>query len=1062
MKETYDPSSVLRFPTNLTIVGVGGCGKKLAREVCSYDWLLDYCSENGNRLNIYTMDTDIAESKDDQKLAEKIMRKVNASKNPVVSEFISCHLPQLANVSSACDLTSSKVSASIKRTRSINTWWLHDPENNGITFQDLKDIDHKVTDDFTGGVHRRRAISKAVLYKVLSQGQTKGWPDFSVPGDTAIIVGIGGGTGSGMFIDLARAIREKRKENNIYLFAVLPTTSEGEKEKLNAAIALTEIEFLNVSHEERLFDHVIFVSLGPTGYKNGDNESEVLHDFDSVFPQILVNYFHVQNSDLHLDDTEKSYSSFVFADSHIIEYPVEELRNLKKQYNDIVDELGKIVDEKNKLNENIEELLTDKKVIELLDKSMIKEQSTPTVDVFEFLKTEYRNIEKVWKNNIAKLLKYHSVEKIEEYIKYNIPDTQFEKIGKYDDFTSYISQVKYCTQNVEPHELKDETDKKLSILIPKTLETLEKTSNLFKRVAVVENEECRSVLINILKGKKEISPLVGTLKIKRQEKEALDIKLKETEQKINELNSLSTKVDEKIEIILNDIDSDLASYAENIEILKNLPDNEKELKNKLDEYISKLKSGKVKEKKKDNWYSSTGRNQLREDIGSVSSDVGLNLESLNKFMDSVTDYYYYKYMLEEIEKFSMKRFLVGNKQALKSKYTQEKGKAEEYINSNKKDWGIVIAPPFEIIIPEDFLTLGLIKKSEELIKKIFNSIYNDLNKNSISGDLNKDSISIEKMKVIFEFGDRIKIRQNLREYLRGLYLNVAGYFKKEQELSKYKRDLEEEIKEKSIQLNMLEKVEDSRNKTFTTRDAFEKEYTKFNNYYVNINKEIKVETTRGVYKTKFGDVNPQILSLVGDESNLSNLDADANGESELDKLINLAKSRYQNLFESRKLGVNSLRISLSDTEKWNFDKAALVVSSTSGYVRSELMRSNMRREINSSLSLRDPDDALFTTHGHTKPWEIALTFFAASSFFDNIYPLVAGGGYWENYAKNKENILHHVLKLQDGKYITREAILSSEAAGKIANNDNIREISRQIMGLYKTKSLKEALKLENQ
>lgn len=1053
MTEIDCARQVLRFPTNLTIVGVGGCGKKLAREVCNYDWLLDYCSDNGNKLNIYTMDTDIAESRADQELADKIRKKVNASKNPVISEFVSCHLPQLANVSSACDLTSSKVSESIKRTRSIKTWWLHDPDNDGITFQDLKDIDHKVTDDFTGGVHRRRAISKAVLYKVLSQGQTKGWPDFSVPGDTAIIVGIGGGTGSGMFIDLARAIREKRKENTISLFAVLPTTSEGEKEKLNAAIALTELEYLNVSHEERLFDHVIFVSLGPTGYMNGDNESKVLHDFDSVFPQILVNYFHVQNSDLHLDDTEKSYSSFVFADSHVIEYPVEELRNLKKQYNDIVDELGKIVEEKNKLNENIEELLTDKKIIGILANSTIREQATPTVDVFEFLKTEYRNIEKVWKNKIATLLKYHSVEKIEEYIKYNIPDTQFEKIGKYDDFTSYISQVKNCNQNVESHELKDETDKKLSLLIPTALETLERTSNLFKRLAVVENEECRSVLINILKGKKEISPLVGTLKIKRQEIEVLVTKREELEQEIAKLNSQCNEVEEKIELILNDIDSFLASYEQIREILKKLPDNEKNLKNKLDEYIDKLKSGKVKEKRKDSWYSSAGRNQLRDEIESVSSDIGLNLESLNKFMDNVTDYYYYKYMLEEIDKFSMKRFLIGNKQALKSKYTQEKGKAEDYINSNKKDWGIVIAPPFEIIIPEDFLTLGVIKKSEELIKQI---------SNSISRDLNKYSISIETMKKICESGDRVKIRQNLREYLRGLYLDDIGYFKNKQKLDEEMRVLDEEIKEKNDQLYMLEKVEASRNGTFKTRDTLLNEYTKFNNYYMDINKEIKAETTRGVYKTRFGNVNPQILSLIGNESNLGNLDQDANGKSELDELLNLAKSRYQNLFESGKLGVNSLRISLSDTEKWNFDKAALVVSSTSGYVRSELMKSNMRREVNSSLSLRNPDDALFTTHGHTKPWEIALTFFAASSFFDNIYPLVAGGGYWEYYERNKENILHHVLKLQDGKYITREAILSSEAAGKIANNDNVREISRQVMGLYKTKSLKEALKLENQ
>lgn len=69
-----------------------------------------------------------------------------------------------------------------------------------------------------------------------------------------------------MFIDLARYIRALKGESSqIWLFAVIPTTKEGEKEQLNAAIALTELEYLNLN--ERLFNHIILTSLGPTGYK---------------------------------------------------------------------------------------------------------------------------------------------------------------------------------------------------------------------------------------------------------------------------------------------------------------------------------------------------------------------------------------------------------------------------------------------------------------------------------------------------------------------------------------------------------------------------------------------------------------------------------------------------------------------------------------------------------------------------------------------------------------------------------------------------------------------------
>jgi hypothetical protein len=238
---------------------------------------------------------------------------------------------------------------------------------------------------------------------------------------------------------------------------------------------------------------------------------------------------------------------------------------------------------------------------------------------------------------------------------------------------------------------------------------------------------------------------------------------------------------------------------------------------------------------------------------------------------------------------------------------------------------------------------------------------------------------------------------------------------------------------------------------------------------VIIEKKIEAgkRTKKGLYRTKFGSVNPQILSLVegrsdNNSSDMGGLDIDKNGKLELDKLINLAKSTYQDLFESRKLGVNSLKISIGDTERWTFGKAALVVSSTSSYVRSELMKSMISVDINQSLSLKKPNDSLLTPHGHTKPWEIALTFFAASSFLDNIYPLVAGGGYWEIYAKNKENILHHVLKLQNGEYITRNSLLNPEASGLIANNEESEKIPQEIMSLYKTKPLREALNIENQ
>jgi hypothetical protein len=1049
MKEIDNLSQSFKCPINLTIVGLGGCGKKLAREVFNYDWLLRYYSSDINRLKIYTMDTDANEDVEDKRWEKKIMEKVDSLEGAGNIEFKSYYLPNLANITHVSDLTSASVSASIKRSRSIKTWWLNDPENAGVTFQDLKCIDHFIMDDFGGGVHRRRAISKAILYKVLSEGQANGFPTFSNPGVTAIIVGIGGGTGSGMFIDLARYIKEKRDEA-VYLFAVLPTTKEGEKEQLNAAISLTELEYLNVSHDERLFDHVIFTSLGPTGYTNGLYELEEVNEFDSVFPQILINFFHIERSDLNLSDARKSYSSFIFADSHVIEYPVEELKELKEQYSQIIQELEEIYGIKKEINQTIEDFLTEFNVIE---------ENTPTMEIFEFIKMEYRDLETVWTSNIAKLLNYHSVEEVETFIKYNISEIQFEKIGSYNDLISYISRVNYFSQDVAQDKLRDEIDRKLFRLIPEVLDTLTKNATLFKRVAAVYNEECRSVMIDILKGKRDISSLLGALNTKNQEIQTLNNKLKQTEQKMAELNSLLSGIEKKIEDKLNAIDFDLESYAKNNRNIKDLLDKEQKLKETFDRYIEKLSTGKVKGKDKDSWFLSAGIQDIRMKIKGISKEYEYDFESLSKFIDSITLYYFYKNKITEVENGGLLVIIRRQKKHLIKNYKEYAGKEEDYIKSNLKYWDIRIDLPFSIVIPDNFLTNNLNKKAEALRARICDSIF---------ANLNKDIIDSDKLDSIFASDDLEKIRQLLGENLRELHLKDANYFTSMNDLNIEIENITREMNEEKLQLNMLSKINAAIMETFSNRKNLNLHYEYFYEHFVTISKKIKTgkRTKRGIYKTKFGSVNPQILSLVEDRSDTStssdmgNFDMDKNGKLELDKLINLAKSSYQDLFESRKLGVNSLKISIGDTERWNFEKAALVVSSTSGYVRSELMKSMISVDINRSLSLTAPHDSLFISHGYTKPWEISLTFFASSSFLDNIYPLVVGGGYWEIYSKNKENILHHALKLQDGEYIIRNTLLNLETAGKIANNEKREEISSEIMNCYNTKPLREALKFE--
>ncbi|WP_421909453.1 hypothetical protein [Methanolacinia petrolearia] len=225
------------------------------------------------------------------------------------------------------------------------------------------------------------------------------------------------------------------------------------------------------------------------------------------------------------------------------------------------------------------------------------------------------------------------------------------------------------------------------------------------------------------------------------------------------------------------------------------------------------------------------------------------------------------------------------------------------------------------------------------------------------------------------------------------------------------------------------------------------------------------KTIEGMYRTWFGEINPAILSLLNDDSDLSSLDYDNEGKEEIEKLYNIVRWKYKDLIDAHKLGVNNLSVGHGPggTERWSFEKSALVASSPSRWL-SQMTDNNagdFRRYLVKALDLKGVDSAKVNSHNYTKPWEVSLTFFAAVSFLDNISPLTTGGGYWEKYERSKNNILHHALYLQQGKYVTRKRTLLLADAAEIAgledgNKKSRDEAKERVLDLYEVKDIKEA------
>ena len=1069
-------SAVLKLPVNLTLCGLGGCGKRMVGEICSHEWFLNYYSQENRNLQIYTMDTDATEKDQDERRCQTVLNKAKSLGGQGRVKYSSLFLPGIANVDRVPNLASTEI---VNKIKGINTepkasvWWLNDPDA-GLKFNDLRRIDPGIHDDFSGGVHRRRAISKAIFYKVISEGQASGFPMFSNVGTNAIVVGLGGGTGSGMFIDLARYIREHQAITaQIWLFVILPTTNESDAEQVNAAIALTELEYINQG--ERLFNNIVLTSLGPTGYKKGEEARREVRDFDAAFPYIFTNFFQIERGDLiNISDVRKPYSSFILADAHIISYPVEELRSLKKGYEEVINGLNGITEARKSLNQIVsslrEDLTRSKHRDDFASIMDLSKGGKPTREDFDYIKKEYGNIEKVWSHDIGRLLGYQTNEGIEYYIHENIPEeSRIDKIKNYDGLLDLIRSLINFDQHVKEGDLKDDTDKRLLRLIPESLRTLETTAMEIKKLAGVQEETVRAALIECLKGREGASQRVHDLKSRasavQRKIDDLEAESDSKKRSIEELEERKKGIEDIVKSDLAAVDPHLREYIDFRGEFTAVKDREVNLEKELEGLFAEFRK-REKHGTSSTWLNKTGVTRIQGNIASLKTHTkSLPLDDLSTLIEEIGLYYYYDMRIRQIDDSGFGSKLVGavtgRPQRDRKKFLENKENKKTFAEAHAGQWNISFSPSsFEPSISANFLSASL----ESRLKRLKESIMKEL-----SGDTAGNDISPGEISAIFE-DDDLKIRASLKEALISQKLAEMEYEAQLADLTAELSNLERQCDKCKATLELIGKVIDSVMGSSQHRHEINQHYDGYFRNFTRIKdpKGFAWKTEKRPYSTTFGDINPEILSLIRDDSTLADLDNDDTGQRELDKLVGEIEATYNLLIDNHKLGANNLMISITDTESWCFGKGGLIISSPSQKVAEKIMNvsgrgnkpsENINDNINTRLSLINKSkDSCVAVFNYARPWEIALTFFAATGFLDNISPLIAGGGYRDVYERKKDNILHHVLLMNEGKYITRKRFLDLKEAGKLANSEkNDEDISEAILDLYEVKDIREVI-----
>ena len=548
-----------------------------------------------------------------------------------------------------------------------------------------------------------------------------------------------------------------------------------------------------------------------------------------------------------------------------------------------------------------------------------------------------------------------------------------------------------------------------------------------------------------------ISNLNAKAKKLKDEIRSLESNIQAKEEENRKTETLKIQIERKVEQKLLDNEKDTEQYLIMNRKVQSIDAKGRDLKIKMDQFIAQVKSGEIKARDKNSWLRLSNVPAMQQEIKDLSHEAGHSFDELASLIESIALYYFYESEKSKHEKGNLISIIKGDKKNKVRRYEGFKKEKEDFIKSNAKHWHIQINSPFEFYIPDDFLNKGFIKKSDDLKNQIIASLLSDIG---------RDSVNYENLNAIFDLSEKSELKGSLREHVLKMYLTKDGYLTKSKTIAEEIQTLMDNITEKRSLSDMMSSVDELHERTFDSRRSFNRQYEIFYQHLSSINEKTKSQnkTNKGLYKTKVGEINPKILSLLGEMSDLTNLDNDENGRTELSHLLHQVKSTYPSLLENYKLGIHNQMIPISTTERWNFGKAGLVIGSRSSYISSSVANSTISSDINDILSLKYAQDAHVITHNHAKPWEITLTFFAATSFLDNISPLTSGGGYWKIYERNCENVLHHVLKLQDGQYIVRKKLLDLKHAGEIANSERASQnVVSAIENLYTIKQIREAL-----
>jgi hypothetical protein len=585
----------MSFPRN--IFAIGGAGKNILYTTLEKEWVLRELLKPkfvATTVDVVIIDTALdEENRDREKIAEiegKI-RKIeedyrndssNKNKNLGRINISYMLLTKEMILQSPFDLIG--IGDKVKKATGSSVWWINDKQLGEDWSKKIIDRENFKELNFSKGVYRKRAIGKAIYYKALSEGLFD--IDLIQTAQVDIIIGLGGGTGSGMAFDLAKKLKTIQPTANITLFGVLSTLDESPDEKTNNFAMISEIEhgFLNGNTP---FKEVIFIPMEVTRFpgreKASDEHNRLLEEFDETVPYILVSYHNVPAE--RIFENVPDYAPFIIVTSQLVRYNVESMRRLKEMLIDAINKKETSL----KYEEDIYYAI--KKFIDEFYKDLVG-GPLPDEDRSFIKEKRFSKFQMVLDHEFFKELNYNSITHLKKAV-----DAGIFGAGS-DNIELQISSVKseVDTIAIGNEGFREDTDLTLYKILKKDIEAIDTLKDILNLINKIPDNIVRDTLKTV--AKIDEYGLGRRLNKIREEADKINIRKRSLELAVKSLEEDITSYKEKINTGANIKDKEWKqNERKNIELLDSIDNLVPTLSNdciylgdQLNEYVGRINS----------------------------------------------------------------------------------------------------------------------------------------------------------------------------------------------------------------------------------------------------------------------------------------------------------------------------------------------------------------------------------------------------------------------------------------------------------------------------------------